>query len=293
MKNRLVRFDWAIKKLLRNKANFEILEGLLSELLYQDITIKQVLESESNKDTSDDKYNRVDLLVNYNDDLVVIEVQVTNQYEYFHRMLYGASKLITDYMESGDGYEKVKKVISVNVVYFDIGQGLDYVYHGSNTFIGIHNHDALCLSRNQQEMFNRSKVSEIFPEYYILKVNNFDDIAKDTLDEWMYFLKNSEVKADFKAKGLQKAAEKLDIMKLSEEKRKEYEHFINNRRAEESLLWNSRTEGKIEGKIEGKVEGKIEGKIEIARNMKRKGFSVDDICDMTGLSCAEIVALQE
>jgi predicted transposase/invertase (TIGR01784 family) len=285
MKNKLVRFDWAIKKLLRNKANFEILEGLLSELLFQDITIREILESEGNKDSSDDKYNRVDLLVNYNDDLVVIEVQVTNQYQYFHRMLYGASKLITDYMESGDGYEKVKKVISVNIVYFDIGQGLDYVYHGSNTFIGMHKHDSLGLSQNQQEMFNRSEVSEIFPEYYILKVNNFDDIAKDTLDEWIYFLKNSEIKKGFKAKGLKKAAEKLDVMKLSDEKRKEYEHFINNRRAEESLVWNSR--------IEGEFKGKIEGKIEVARRMKQKGLSDDVISEMTGLSCSDIKGLQD
>jgi len=283
MKNRLVRFDWAIKKLLRNKANFEILEGLLSELLFQDIKIREILESEGNKETSDDKYNRVDLLVNCNDVLVVIEVQVTNQYQYFHRMLYGASKLITDYMEIGDGYEKVKKVISVNIVYFDIGQGLDYVYHGSNKFIGMHKHDSLGLSQNQQKMFNRSEVSEIFPEYYILKVNNFDDIANDTLDEWIYFLKNSEIKKEFKAKGLKKAAEKLDVMRLSDEKRKEYEHFINNRRAEESLVWNSR--------IEGEFKGKLEVKIEIARNMKRKGFSVEDISDMTGLSSSEIEVL--
>ena len=288
MKNKLVRFDWAIKKLLRNKANFEILEGLLSELLFQDIKIRETLESEGNKETSDDKYNRVDLLVNCNDDLIVIEVQVTNQYQYFHRMLYGVSKLITDYMEIGDGYEKVKKVISVNIVYFDIGQGLDYVYHGSNKFIGMHKHDALGLSSNQQKMFNRNEVSEIFPEYYILKVNNFDDIAKDTLDEWIYFLKNSEIKKEFKAKGLKKAAEKLDVMKLSDEKRKEYEHFINNRRAEESLVWNSR----IEGKFEGKIEGKLEGKLEIARNMKRKGLSVEDIIELTGLNCSDVEVLQ-
>ena len=59
----LVRFDWAIKYLLRNKANFDILEGFLSELLKRDIRIESVLESESNKITAEDKFNRVDLLV--------------------------------------------------------------------------------------------------------------------------------------------------------------------------------------------------------------------------------------
>ena len=49
-KRKLITFDWAIKRLLRSKANFGILEGFLSELLKEDITILDVLDSESNKD---------------------------------------------------------------------------------------------------------------------------------------------------------------------------------------------------------------------------------------------------
>ena len=60
---RLVSFDWAIKKLLRSKVNFGILEGFLSELLNSDIKILQVIESESDKETTNDKFNRVDLKV--------------------------------------------------------------------------------------------------------------------------------------------------------------------------------------------------------------------------------------
>jgi hypothetical protein len=45
----LVSFDWAVKKLLRNKANFDVLEGFLSELLNFDVKIEQILESEHHK----------------------------------------------------------------------------------------------------------------------------------------------------------------------------------------------------------------------------------------------------
>ena len=62
-KRRLISFDWAMKKLLRSKANFEILEGFLSELLKEDIRILEILESESNKESSHNKYNQVDLKV--------------------------------------------------------------------------------------------------------------------------------------------------------------------------------------------------------------------------------------
>lgn len=56
-----IRFDWAMKRLLRNKANFGVLEGLLTTLLDEKITISQLLESESNQEDEFDKYNRVDL----------------------------------------------------------------------------------------------------------------------------------------------------------------------------------------------------------------------------------------
>ena len=57
-----IRFDWAMKRLLRNKANHAVLEGLLTSLLNEKITIVRFLESEGNQEDEDDKYNRVDLL---------------------------------------------------------------------------------------------------------------------------------------------------------------------------------------------------------------------------------------
>jgi len=74
MNNRnLIRFDWAIKRLLRNKADFLVLEGFLSELLKDDIIIQSILESESNQKIDSDKFNRVDMLVkNSKDELFLV-----------------------------------------------------------------------------------------------------------------------------------------------------------------------------------------------------------------------------
>ena len=38
-----------------------------------------------------------------------------------------------------------------------------------------------------------------------------------------------------------------------------------------------------EGKIEGKIEGKLEGQLEAARNALKKGLSLDDVAEITGL----------
>ena len=193
-----VSFDWAMKKLLRSKANFDVLEGFLSELLKDDIVIEEILESEGNQDAQLDKYNRVDLLVK--DRLgqrIVIEVQYEREADYFQRMLYGSSKIISETLGSGEPYAEVKKVVSVNIVYFDLGQGGDYIYLGRTDFEGMHVHDKLELSDYQKDLFQCDGVSDVFPDYYILKINNFDDVAKDGLDEWIYFLKNEEIKGDF------------------------------------------------------------------------------------------------
>ncbi|MDD2367113.1 MAG: Rpn family recombination-promoting nuclease/putative transposase [Desulfuromonadaceae bacterium] len=286
MKERLVRFDWALKKLLRNKANFEILEGFLSELLNVDVKIEQILESESNKQSADDKHNRVDLLTEINDgELVLIELQVEAQYDYFHRMVYGAAKLITDNMDTGFSYDKVRKVISINIVYFDLGHGNDYVYKGISDFHGIHNNDILQLSATQKKEFSAIKsVADIFPEYYILKVNGFNDIAKNSLDEWIYFLKNSEIKSGFSAKGLIKASKELDVMKLSKDERAEYESYIEDRRVAESSVKTSWIEGEQVGIEKGKIEGKIEGKVEVGLRLIAKGMGLEEAAEIVGVS---------
>jgi predicted transposase/invertase (TIGR01784 family) len=227
MAKKLVRFDWAMKKMLRHKANFDILEGFLSELLGEEVTIKQVLDSESNKETEDDKFNRVDMLVeNERGELVIVEVQNTQEYDYFHRMLFGASKAITEHIKEGSAYAQVKKVISITIAYFDLGQGKDYVYHGTTVFKGIHKGDVLGLSDKQIEVYQKNSVHKIYPEYWVIKTGKFRNRINDRLDEWIYFLKNAEIKPTFSAKGLKEASEKLDTMKLPEKERVAYDKYL-------------------------------------------------------------------
>ena len=229
---KLVSFDWAVKKLLRSKANFEVLEGFLSELLFDDIKILEVLESESNKDSEEDKYNRVDIKVkNAKGELLIIEVQTNNERDFFHRILYATSKAICEHLDEGQPYSKVAKVISVNILYFDLGEGSDYIYKGKTVFNSFHDKGILKLNQDQQETFKKEYPSEIFPEYYIIKVNNFNDVAKNTLDEWIYLFKNSAIKSDFKAKGIKKAGKVLDKMNMTQEERLAYDNYIYHKRA--------------------------------------------------------------
>ena len=309
MKERtFISFDWALKRILRDKANFDVLEGFLTTLLSFDVKIHRLLESEGNKDRDESKYNRVDLLAeNGNGEMVLIEVQGEPEFAYFQRMLFGASKLVTDYINGGQNYENVKKIYSVNIVYFDLGQGDDVVYHGKTEFRGIHNGDLLRLSPYQRQKFQVSDIYELYPEYYILKVNDFNRWSRVPLDQWLYFLSTSEIPSDADAPGLQEARQKLLIMQMSREEQRAYESYWMDRHILENTMTTARGEGKLEGYEEGlalcrekgRAEGRAEGltqgaqdkALEIACKMKAKGIAVADICALTGLTPQELSEL--
>ncbi len=176
MSRKLVSFDWAMKKILRQKDNFDILEGFLSELFRFDVKIVEILESEANQESENDKFNRVDLLAKDNrDELILIEVQYDSQQDYFHRMLYGASKLICEYMEKGEDYEKVKKVYSVNIVYFALAKGKDYPIMGKTIFYGPNEPDEIFGTLNT---FKKSslEIRGVFLQIFPRKISEFKGI---------------------------------------------------------------------------------------------------------------------
>lgn len=280
MSKKLIRFDWAIKRLLRNKANFVVLEGFLSELLFDAIKIEQILESEANQETDDDKFNRVDILTqNSKHELIIVEIQSSYEIDYFQRMAYGVSKSIAENLKIGQQYADIKKVISINIVYFDLGQGEDYIYKGKTKFIGMHQKDVLGLSDKQKTTFAKETVADIFPEFYLLKVNQFNDHAHDTLDEWVYFLKNSEVRDEFRAKGLKEAGEVLDIMRLPKDDEYGYNRYLDSLHLKASELFTLQTE----------AEFKL--KAEIAVNLLTIGLAISEIAKATGLSILQIEGL--
>jgi hypothetical protein len=285
MKGRnLIRFDWAIKRLLRNKADYFVLEGFLSELLKEDISIQTILESEGNQRIDTDKFNRVDLLVkNAKEELLIIEIQNQSEYDYFHRMAYGTSKVIAEYISAGEPYQNIKKVFSINIVYFDLGQGEDYIYHGQTDFIGIHKLDKLLLSAKQAELLGKTEPYQVFPEYYVIKVNQFNDIAKDSLDQWIYYLKNNEIKDDFTARGIDRARELWRVDNLKDEDQKNYYMHLEDLRYGASMAWTM--------KVDAEDRVRKDERLQIARELKGSGIPMDLIIKSTKLTKDDLTQL--
>jgi hypothetical protein len=103
LKDRYIRFDWAIKRLLQQKANFGVLEGFLTVFLGEKITIVELLESEGNQLSEDDKFNWVDIkALNDKGEIIIVEIQNTRELYYLERILYGVAKAITEHISLGE-----------------------------------------------------------------------------------------------------------------------------------------------------------------------------------------------
>ena len=290
--NKYIRFDWAMKRLLCDKANFGVVEGLLTTLLGEPIKIKSLLESESVSANDISERYRSDLLIeNLQGETILLEIQNDNEFAYYQRILFGLSKQFTEYINRGKGYDCIRKIYSVNIVYFNLGNGTDVVYHGKTEFRGIHNGELLNLSPFQRQKFNVDAVSDLYPEYYILKVNDFNKWSKVPLEQWIYFLNTGNIPADATAPGLEEAREKLRLERMSKAELNAYYHHLDNVVILRDNIVTARGEGRLEGRAEGRLEGRAEGKSEAAQNLKRLGVSVDIIAKATGLSVEEIAAL--
>ena len=285
LQDRYIRFDWAIKRLLRQKANFGVLEGFLTVFLGEPITIMEILESESNQTSAEDKFNRVDIKArNSKDEIIIIEIQNTRELYYLERVLYGVAKAITEHIHLGDSYREVKKVYSISILYFDLGIGSDYLYHGQNHFIGVHTGDQLQIRTKEQNAIITRLPAEIFPEYILIRVNEFDKVAVTPLDEWMRYLKDGIIAADTTAPGLGEAREKLKYYFMTDKERRAYDEHLNAIMIQNDVL-NA-------AKLEGQMEGRIEERLSNARNLKKMGVSPEIIAQATGLSMEEVAKLQ-
>ena len=261
--DRYIRFDWAIKRLLRQKANFGVLEGLLTVLLNEKVEIIELLESESNQQTIDDKFNRVDIKAkNSKGEIIIVEIQNTRELYYLERILYGVAKAITEHISLGERYYEVKKIYSVSILYFDIGIGDDYLYHGQNTFLGVHTGDQLLVSTKEKNAIVSKLPSEIFPEYFLIRVNEFDKVAVTPLEEWIEYLKTGRIRPDTQAPGLAEARRKLVYYNMNPKERHAYDEHLNAIMIQNDVLDGAKLEGRMEGLAEGLAEGKAEGKAE-------------------------------
>ena len=121
---------------------------------------------------------------------------------------------------------------------------------------------------------------EVFPEYFLLMVNRFNEVARTPIEEWMAYLKDGAIREDTTTPGLQEARSKLEYMSMTDEERREYRDYMVSVHAAKDAIETA--------KEEGRTEGEQAKAIDTARKMKAKGFAIEDIAEITGLTAEEI-----
>ena len=302
-KREYIRFDWAIKRILRDKANKDVLEGLIQVLIKEPVTITEILESASNKDRREDKGNRVDVkAMTGKGEIIIVEVQLTKERDFFQRILFGSVTAINDQIGTGQDYEVIKKVYSVNILYFNFGSGDDYAFHGVTTFRGMTNENAVLEFNNKNERkymdSERRRITspdEVFPEYFLLIVNRFNEVARTPIEEWMAYLKDGAIREDTTVPGLQEARRKLEYMSMTDEERREYRDYMVSVHAAKDAIETAKNDGFSEGRVKGRAEGIEEGqhkeKAETVRRLSQMGLTLEQIAQGTNLTIEEVTAI--
>ena len=278
---RLISFDWAMKKILRHRDNFDILEGFLSEFLKEDIKVVSILESNLLPEREEEKSKHLILKVeNQNSEPMLIELQYNKEPNYLKQILHSFSKIVAEYVRPNENFAKI---VSITILNFDFGDGDDYIYRATTNFTGLNNQKKLQLNEKQKELYKAENVENIYPQYYLIKLRNFDNVIKDTLDEWIYFLKNEKIMDNPRAKGLARASEVLDYIKMEKDERLAYNKFQEHKRHENNIYESTY--------VIGELMGVKREKINIAKRLLDAKVDIDTIKSTTGLTEEELKSI--
>jgi predicted transposase/invertase (TIGR01784 family) len=288
MTKSLISFDFAIKYLLKDKGDYDIVEGFISALLaaegYSPVKIKALLDTESNKETRLLKRSIADLIVEDEQGhkyIVEIERQYTNNF--IDKACFNTSRLIVDSIGASEDYTTIKKVFHISLLYFAWGNMTKPLYHGKTIIREIDTKNPIDLHIADQggRIYD---ASHIFPEYILISVPLFDDVVKKEIDEWLYIMKNSEVREDFKSPYMKKVAERLSILKMNAQEKDEYYRYLKETLTQRDVV----TAAEEKGEARGIEKGREERNIEIAKNLLAQGVDICTISTATGLTEEEI-----
>jgi hypothetical protein len=299
MEKPLISFDFAIKYLLKNKGDYDIIEGFISALFasqgYPPIKINALLDTESNKEELELKKSIADLVVEDADgNKYIVEIERAYTPNFMHKACFNSSRLVVDGIYGSQDYTTIKKIFHISLLYFSTKGMEKPIYHGKTI---VHEVDTkhpvdVSIANEGLVIFNSPNV---FPEYFFISVPMFDDVINSEIDEWLYVMKHSEIKQGFKSPYMTKVAERLSVIKMSSEERNEYIYYQKQSVHSQDILNAARAEGEAKGEVKGISIGEARGEkkkaVEIARVMLAKNKSVEEIEEFTGLSKDDVARI--
>ena len=288
--------DYIFKRLFGDKNNKDILLSFLNSLFeeYDYIPKIEDLEfknTEIPKVYEENKGARLDIKAKINENTYIdIEVQSKDPSNLVNRSIfYNAFTLINE-VEQGSFLREIPQVISIWIIKGELNSRSIFKDYESPIVMSSLKTDK---SKLNDKIFC---ISNDFNIIYIFLDKLKDGILNKNLEDWLKFIDNQNV-TDVKDDKIIKAISKMNLFRGDEVMKAIYEAELKARFDKIEYINEGKEEGKKEGLNEGIKKGREEGlkekSIEIARNMLKKGYKIEDIAEISGLSKEEINLLNK
>ena len=283
--------DFGFKYLFGTEPNKENTLELVNALLQgrEHIRSLTLIPTEQLGDTQDDRRSVFDVYCeNEQGDKIIIEMQKADQPWFKDRSVYYSSFPIRSQGEKGKWLFGLKAVYTIGI--------LNFVFDDDKDDEEYYHHVVQLMDVEKKTVFY-DKLTYIYLE--MPKFRKTEDELVTMTDKWLYALKHLPDLLE-RPKALQerifrKFFDVAEIAALSKEEYAKYweseKIFYDNVGAFMAARAKGIAEGEAKGKAEGRAEGKDEANRENARKMKAKGYTADDIAEITGLSKEEIETL--
>ncbi len=269
--------DYGFKKLFGEEVNKDLLLDFLNELLKEEQgVIKNItyLKTEHLGATEVDRKAIFDLYCeNERGEKFIVELQKTKQNFFKDRTLYYSTFPIREQAKRTDWDYELKAVYTIAI--------LDFVFEADKNDADKFRYDVKLKDDKTNKLFY-DKLTFIYLE--MPKFNKSVDELDTRFEKWLYVIRNlnrlDRVPEKLKEQIFDKLFETAEIAKFTPDQVRSYEDSLKYYRDLKNSLDTAREEGKIEGKIEREIE--------IASNALKKGLSIKDISELTGLSEEQI-----
>ena len=286
--------DLFARYLLGKNGNEDLLENLvnatLSDFNFEEVKDLEIIDPFNLSENIDLKESIIDVKAKTKDNkTVIIEFQLCGNKNFVDRIFYYISKNIVNELHEGEDYQEVQKIISINLLDFNLDFGDEGKPHRCFKLIDTENQN-ISLDYIQMHLIEVQRFIDI------LENSTIEELKKNKLLTWMKFFTSNNLELIEK-----ELKEANPIMTKAIE---EYKRFTSDDKlmrayaardaflvGQKMMLSREREEGIKEGIKEGIEKGKLAEQISIAKSMKKENIDIEVIKRVTGLTIEELEKL--
>ncbi len=266
--------DTGFKRIFGQEFSKPVLLRFLNVLLHEERSITDIrfLDKEQLGIYDGDRSLIYDVLCKTADgDQIIVEMQNRFQPFFKERSIYYAARAIVEQGQRGREWEYgIKAVYLIAFMDFQISDTVENVRI-----------DIALMDMERHSLFS-DKVRLIYLQLPFFKKE--EEECENDFDRMLFVLKHMDVfdRMPWAAKDsvFQRLAEIAEVAKLNKEERLQYEADLKHYRDTIAVMHGQY--------LQGEAKGRAEAILEMARKMKARAISIEEIAELTGLTVEEI-----